>query len=277
MHPNPQNLYCPGCGENFIRAGSLIDHIEKNTCKSISIDQFERYRAVHAIKEAHISTLSDDYVEDEDVPIMDDTASLAETSIGGVDLKSEDHLGPDEEEDAFQFPTLAPHVVPVPCMGPGGPMPQVLPVRAAPPKGLSYADKAKANLDQAKVNLTSAALAAAQIKMDSPPGQRKFPAWTTPEPGATALFPENKDRYIDPSKPRDVQEIITRMLVGQQRASPVLKFMNGLTVDAIDPTSPKFNPDGFIDPLGRWKCPYPGCGLVEPVHQARYLERAHHD
>jgi len=270
MHPNPQNLHCPGCGEKFIRAGSLIDHIEKNTCKSISIDQFDRYRAVHAIREAHISTLEDDCVDDEDVSIMDDTASLAQTNMGGVDLElGGDHLGSGEDEhiDGVQFPTLAPKVVLPPRMGPDGPKPQALSIRAAPAKGLSYADRAKANLDQAKVNLTSAALAAAQTKMDSPPGQRKFPAWTIPEPGATALFPENQDRYIDPNKPRDVQEILTRMLVGQQRDSPGLKFLNGLTVDAIDPKSPKFNPDGFIDALGRWKCPYPGCGFVESIRQ----------
>lgn len=274
MHPNPQDLHCPGCGEKFIRAGSLIDHIEKNTCRSISIDQFERYRAVHAIREAHLSTLNGrEETEDEDVPLMDDTESMTETSIGGVTLEPEtDHFGPDDDEREVQYPTLAPNAVPTPQFGPGGPSALPLPTSTATGKGKSYADKAKANLESATPSeapstpVTSKKVI--QVSMDSPPGERKFPAWTTQAPGTRILFPENKSRELDPNKPQDVQEMMTRMLVGQVKSSPGLKFLNGQSVEAINPQSPEFNPDGFIDPLGRWKCPYPGCGLVGLIRRS---------
>ena len=250
----------------FTRAGGLIDHIEKNTCKNITIDQFHRYRAVHAIREATISELNDETFEDEDVPLVDDEESVPDTISAGVTLEpDEDYLGPGEDEAAFEYPTLAPDLIPpTQRSGPGGPMPRSLPVRAGPPKGFSYADKAKANLPPVVAGETLPTPVkskdAAQVSPDSPPGERKFPAWTTPGPDARILFPESKPRDISANKPRDVQEIMTRMLVGQEFASPCLRFMNGESVEAINPASKEFNPDAFIDPLGRWKCPYPGCG-----------------
>jgi len=268
MHPNPQDINCPGCGEKFIRAGSLIDHIEKNTCKNITIDQFQRYRAVHAIREATISTLRTEFAEDEDCPVVEDAESVTDTISGGVTLEpEEDHLGPGEDEVQFKYPTLAPNIVPtVQRPGPGGPRPQPVSVQAAPLKGFSYADKAKANLPPA-IPIAAPPTATKpknvpHILMDSPPGEMKFPAWTRPGPDAKMLFPASMPRDISANRPRDVQEIMTRMLVGQERPSPGLRFLNGQSVEAINPASKEFNPDGFIDPLGRWKCPYPGCGSV---------------
>lgn len=40
VHPVDQNLTCIGCGEKFVRAAALVDHLEMGRCKKIKKDDF---------------------------------------------------------------------------------------------------------------------------------------------------------------------------------------------------------------------------------------------
>lgn len=36
MHPKEQSLSCLGCGKQYIRLGSLISHVELNSCQAVN-------------------------------------------------------------------------------------------------------------------------------------------------------------------------------------------------------------------------------------------------
>ncbi|KAI9738555.1 MAG: hypothetical protein M1835_003223, partial [Candelina submexicana] len=54
-HAAEQNLLCVGCGVKFVRAGGLMDHIEKNQCSAIPKQEFERRRAQKELVRAFLA------------------------------------------------------------------------------------------------------------------------------------------------------------------------------------------------------------------------------
>ena len=237
MHPNPQDLSCPGCGAKFVRAGSLIDHIEKSKCLRISVDQFERYRAVNAIKNAHLTSLE----FDEDGESLFAEAEATE-SVGGVDLVTENG----EDEDSISSLSNAIDAAVIQDQEPSS----------------SKATEEFPALGASTPRSTAGALPPRQS------GPRvKIPAWSTPGSTSHKVFvaaskqnPEDAKQFSESGTARYSRPVLVDMTTGSVPVRPGLTFSNGQPVEAIDPTSANYNPDAFKTILDTWKCPYPKCG-----------------
>ncbi|MCJ1478882.1 hypothetical protein MMC13_007566 [Lambiella insularis] len=262
MHPNPQDLNCPGCSAKFIRAGSLIDHIEKNKCISISVQQFERYRAVNALRDAHLSALEGDEEDDVDAPFI---GSEATDTVGGVEIPFEK-----EEDYVVSFPSLAPAAKKT------GNEPNTI---GRPPLAVGVDTTANVSTLHSGKSLypeASDRKGASGRKSDDPlvlpKEQEKTSAWTNSASASKKLFPKSQkqemQQAVDPNgqgAPRYSHQALADMVTGSASFSPGLCFANGEPVEAINPQSPHFNPEAFRDVLGRYKCPYPRCGKFFPV------------
>lgn len=257
MHPNPQDLVCPGCSDRFIRAGSLIDHIEKSKCSRISIEQFERYRAVNAIREAHLTTLAD---EDDDVGIRF-VGSEVTNSVGGVDIP------PDKKADYEEsFPSL------IPASKPAGNDIGTLDRVRSPLTSVHDIVAIVSPLHSVEdlhlgIGEGNSALDVMKDPSIQPNAQEKHPAWTRAGSASKTLFPEPNKQDVPQIKdlkgqatPRYSNHDLADMVTGSVSSSPGLCFANGEPVEAINPQSSQFNPEAFKDVLGRYKCPYPRCG-----------------
>ncbi|MCJ1376943.1 hypothetical protein MMC17_000033 [Xylographa soralifera] len=269
MHPNPQDLSCPGCGAKFVRAGSLIDHIEKNKCMRISVDQFERYRASHAIKNAQLTSLGIDEDEETLFTVVPDAES-----VGGVDLVTENG----EDEDELGSLTIATNEVAIQESEHGSrtTMASVLASQAdangCPSirrMSISLQSEEFPALGGASERKTAGALASTQA------GPKiKIPAWSTPGSTSHKVIvetakhnPRNTKQNIPTGTTRYSHPVLTDMTTGSVQTKSGLTFSNGEPVEAIDPTSPNYNPDAFKTVLGTWKCPYPRCGKSFPTRQ----------
>ncbi|MCJ1403298.1 hypothetical protein MMC11_006521 [Xylographa trunciseda] len=271
MHPNPQDLSCPGCGAKFVRAGSLIDHIEKNKCMRISVDQFERYRASHAIKHAHLNSL--DFDEDGDTLF----AVEPETeSVGGVDLVTEN--GEDEDELAgLTNKTDTVEIQEEHNSSSKTTMASVVAARAELSGSASIRHTSRPldmeefpALGGSTVRKTAGALTSTQAGP-----WVKIPAWSTPGSTSHKVIVETAKQNLGKAK-QNVQSgttryshpVLTDMTTGSVPTQSGLTFSNGEPVEAIDPTSSRYNPDAFKTILDTWKCPYPRCGKSFPTRQA---------
>ncbi|KAK4238498.1 hypothetical protein C8A03DRAFT_43772 [Achaetomium macrosporum] len=77
FHPAKQDLACPGCDKQFVKAGGLIDHIEKNRCTRIKNDDFaarreEKLAFARELQRRHFG---------EDLGLPDDNLSIASLSL----------------------------------------------------------------------------------------------------------------------------------------------------------------------------------------------------
>ncbi|MCJ1431324.1 hypothetical protein MMC27_000675 [Xylographa pallens] len=270
MHPNPQDLSCPGCGANFVRAGSLIDHIEKNKCMRISVDQFERYRASHAIKNAQLTSLGIDEDEETIFAVAPDAES-----VGGVDLVTENG----EDEDELGSLTTATNEVVIQESEHGKSRTTMASVLASqsdangdtsnPHLSTSLHSDEFPPLGDGTVRKTAGALASTQAGP-----QIKIPAWSTPGSTSHKVIvetakhnPKNAKQNIQSGTTRYSHPVLTDMTTGSVPTKSGLTFSNGEPVEAIDPTSPNYNPDAFKTIIDTWKCPYPRCGKSFPTRQ----------
>ncbi|MCJ1393171.1 hypothetical protein MMC18_006043 [Xylographa bjoerkii] len=271
MHPNPQDLSCPGCGAKFVRAGSLIDHIEKNKCIRISVDQFERYRATHAIKNAQLTALEFDEDEEGLFAILPDTES-----VGGVDRVTEDGEGGDElasltdatntvatqdDEHSSSRTTMAAILAGQ--------------VDAIEGTSIGYTGRSLNTEDFPALGGSTVRKTAKAPTATQAGPQAKIPAWSTPGSTSHKVIVETAKLNSKKAKQnsqsgttRYSHPVLTDMTTGSVPIKSGLTFSNGQPVEAIDPTSPNYNPDAFKTILDTWKCPYPRCGKSFPSRQA---------
>ena len=240
MHPSEQDP----CGKMFIRAGSLVDHVEKNECPGINIAHFDRFRAVHALREHLLSTLS----HDDDGGVSHSTTQTATETTGGVALEH------DQEQYIATWPSLAPEPI------------------------LSHQNRSKVedrsrrhpeqpSTDSNKTTLLLGAAASSSSFAESvvlmqgivgeheDKGKAKAPAWAGASSAAQSLFPEPMQK--------NMQAALAEMLTGTPQQEPIHKFSNGQPVDAANPDSRQYNPGAFRNILGSYQCPYPGCTSVK--------------
>ncbi|MCJ1281598.1 hypothetical protein MMC26_000918 [Xylographa opegraphella] len=267
IHPNPQNLNCPGCGSKFVRAGSLIDHIEKNRCMRISVEQFERYRASHAIKNAQLLRLGMD--EDDIFFAMTPNEKTMEEVADLVTKKGDDEGEPGSVTLAMNEVVLqeSEHGIRKATMA------SVLASQADANGGTSLRNMNVSlhsefpPLGDTKARQTAGPLAATQAGP-----QLKIPVWSTPGSTPHKVIvekakqnPKLENQDIQSLPTRYSHPILTEMTTGSGSTKSGLTFSNGSPVDAIDPNSSNYNPDEFMTIIGTWKCPYPKCGKSFPT------------
>ena len=273
MHPNPQDLNCPGCGAGFVRAGSLIDHIEKNKCMRISVDQFERYRASHAIKNAQLTSLGIDEDDESIFAVAPDAES-----VEGVDLVTDNG----DDADELRSLTTATNELVVQELEHGRSiktMASVLASQADANGGTSIRHLSTSLHSEdfpPLVDGTARKTAEAPASTQAGP-QIKIPAWSTPGSTSHKVFvetakhnPKNAKQNIQSGTTRYSHPVLTDMTTGSVPTKSGLTFSNGEPVDAIDPASPNYNPDAFKTIIDTWKCPYPRCGYVRPIFETDY-------
>ena len=225
FHPTEQKIPCPGCNEVFIRAGGLVNHIEKDLCSKITKQHFQRSRAMQALVVAHMSSLG---VPEEDDSLLD----LGDTDIGGspggVPI-SQEVLVPENAGGTF----------------------------AASFPALTSTKKAESEVGQRETE-TSQPAAPVQGGGSSVWGQET----------AKTLFPEAKpsDQYPDVeklsrniTKQRYTNDKLAELVLGKSDTVSNLRLPNGATLEAIDPKSPKYDPEAFKNVLGRYVCPHANC------------------
>ena len=253
MHPNQQDISCPGCGKGFIRAGSLVDHLEKNECPGITIAHFDRYRTVHALREQFITTLSRD---DDDGVSSYVRAQTATETTGGVMLER------DEEHYAAAWPSLAPEPIPNPM---SGSKEEILSRHR--PGNLSAGTKKDTLLSGVTGTLSDFTESVRTTQGIIPLEQNgkwkehiddrkaKSSASARESSAAKTSFPDTTER--------NVHNALADMLIGTPQESTISRFSNGEPVDAANPDSRHYNPGAFKNFLGCYKCPYPHCSSVK--------------
>ena len=225
FHPTEQKIPCPGCNEVFIRAGGLVNHIEKDLCSKITKQHFQRSRAMQALVVAHMSSLG---VPEEDDSLLDLGEADMGGSSGGV-LISQEALVPENAGGTFaaSFPALA--------------------------------SNKKAESDASQKD-TETQQDAASIEGGG------TGVWG--QETSKTLFPEAKpsDQYPDVeklsrniTKQRYTNEKLAELVLGKSDTVSNLRLPNGASVEAIDPQSPKYDPEAFKNVLGRYVCPHANC------------------
>ena len=225
LHPTEQKIPCPGCNEVFIRAGGLVNHIEKDLCSKITKQHFQRSRAMQALVVAHMSSLG---VPEEDDSLLDLGEADIGGSPGGVPI-SQEVLVPENAGGTFaaSFPALA------------------------------STKKAESEMDQ-KENEDEQPVAPVPGAETGVWGQET----------AKALFPEAKpsDQYPDVeklsrniTKQRYTHDKLAELVLGKSDTVSNLRLPNGASLEAIDPKSPKYDPEAFKNVLGRYVCPHANC------------------
>ncbi|MCJ1229729.1 hypothetical protein MMC12_006399 [Toensbergia leucococca] len=100
-HAADQNIACPGCGEIFVRAGGLVNHIEKNTCPFITSKMFWDRRGEKEIYMHQLSQLANDTES-----LLGAESEAGDSVSGGVPLDRSSIIDKDDEDYASVFPTL---------------------------------------------------------------------------------------------------------------------------------------------------------------------------
>ena len=253
MHPNQQDICCPGCGKIFIRAGSLVDHLEKNECPGITIAHFDRYRTVHALREQFLSALS----HDEEDGVSHTTDQTATETTGGVALER------DQEHYMTAWPSVSRE--PIPSHQNGSKVEdqsrrRPVKLSASTNKKTLLSGVAGSSASSAESKLLTQDIVSlredkGKWKAHINDGKAKAPAWAEASCAAQTFFAEPERR--------NKQKALAEMLIGMPQEAQISHFSNGQPLDAANPDSRHYNPSTFRNALGKYICPYPGCLSVK--------------
>lgn len=99
---------------------------------------------------------------------------------------------------------------------------------------------------------SSASIASAQQKPKIT-GKPKLtvPAW---------LAPDRADVIGNKENPRKFVDSLADVIFAGEYTAPKLFHADGQPLEAINPDSVRYNPSEFLSVLGKYRCPYPGCG-----------------
>ena len=213
-----------------------MDHIERDQCTGISSDEFETSRAKQAYRLGRISAL----IVTED----DRSEGVIDTEPGCAPVESAlafDDI-PQDDEEAFRlaFPALRSPDVPDETFEKKVPK---APVDIA--KAVREVPKASGPASQSLKNVGSTVSERGRISTDTPAFSAKI----------AAEFFEEARKY---NLPADIHGLA----LNDKSNVPILKDHAG---NILDTTSPSFNPERFRNVIGKYKCPYPGCGRVDTI------------
>ena len=214
----------------------MLHHIESNLCTQFTSDQFEMSRAKQAFRLGQISALM--VTED------DRSEGIVEIGLDGDCVPVESTLAfddiPQDDDEAFRraFPLLH------------------------SPNGVDDAFEEKS--PRALANITRSVKETPKASGPSgfvSPNFAKQTGFAATEPSRIMSTPVVTPR-IAPGASEGIHRSvlppeIENLAMKDKRDVMVLRDYAG---NFFDPTSPSFNPEIYRNVIGKYKCPYPGCG-----------------
>lgn len=224
MHAAKQNIKCVGCGEMFKRAGSLMSHIEQNTCPKITVEHFQEQRAQKNIVKAFLA----DPENFQFPPGVDSEAIMR--SFGGKMGLAEPSLIDYDIHSALGGRVLGPAAKSANV--------DLLNDRLLPEEdlvgGLKDMDLDKSNKEEIK---------------DEPVTTTRETSKSPPKSAAASVGPKQTTSPDEETKSKTEEEEEGQRYI--ENTNP------------WDPNSKCFRPSSFLHPVtGKYVCPHPGCRYV---------------
>ena len=228
FHPTEQKIPCPGCSEVFIRAGGLINHIEKDLCSKITKQHFHRSRAMQALVVSHMSSLG---MPEEDESLLDLGETDIDGSPGGGVLLSQEALVPENAGSTFatSFPALA------------------------------STKKAESKVDQEAGNRQPTTHVQGGVGGGSGVWGKETAKMLFPEAKLSDQYPDVEKLSRNVIRQRFTNDKLAELVLGKADTISNLRLPNGATLEAIDPKSHKYDPEAFKNVLGSYVCPHANC------------------
>ena len=238
MHPQKQNLKCPGCGEKFVTGGALVAHIEGNRCKSITKAQFARVKALQAI--------------------FGIVASQEEFSEGPQSVLDAPSHSSQPPPSSSLTTTFHPN---------GGP------AQAIESTSQSIQAEASALISPTTPNVLPHTTHASQVVQEQ--GETSHTARSgadviveSPIRQVSLQGPQNHQKYAigdisghGKDSARELQRL-SRIMFGGKNTISALGNQDGSPFLEADPFSRSYRPGMFRNILGKYVCPHGGCKYV---------------